>query len=284
GIYNSDNRRSLVEQIIESERRVKYISVIKSRGIAAFYADTRNSYFDPYKASIVHQNIGDVEEAFWLIFIATHFGKNKRHGWSYARAVYGALNSDSIWNWDKIKNNVAVFKEWLKEKSTKIESLGGGFGNHRKYESLTSQTENGSGAVIESYVNWVSEFDTHVNLFSTAIKHSNGNEYEAFNHIYKLMGKVKRFGRTAKFDYLTMIGKMKLAAIKPGSPFLQGATGPLTGAKTLFLNSTEVKIRTVHLEEYVKELGNYLRVGMQEMEDSLCNWQKSPSKFKPFRG
>jgi len=48
------------------------------------------------------------------------------------------------------------------------------------------------------------------------------------------MNDVERFGRTAKFDYLTMVGKLGLAAIEPGSTYMQGATGPLKGARLLF--------------------------------------------------
>jgi hypothetical protein len=34
----------------------------------------------------------------------------------------------------------------------------------------------------------------------------------------------------------------------------------------------------------VVKLGDALGVGMQVMEDSLCNWQKSPEAYVPFRG
>ncbi|MCB4825574.1 alpha-glutamyl/putrescinyl thymine pyrophosphorylase clade 3 protein [Roseicella aerolata] len=32
------------------------------------------------------------------------------------------------------------------------------------------------------------------------------------------------------------------------------------------------------------DLDDVLRVGMQVMEDSLCNWQKSPTTFIHFKG
>jgi hypothetical protein len=38
------------------------------------------------------------------------------------------------------------------------------------------------------------------------------------------------------------------------------------------------------LEDWLLELDATLGVGMQVMEDSLCNWQKSPIRFKHFRG
>jgi hypothetical protein len=48
------------------------------------------------------------------------------------------------------------------------------------------------------------------------------------------MRAVASFGRTARFDYLTMVGKLGLAGIEPGSTYMQGATGPFTGACLLF--------------------------------------------------
>jgi len=105
-----------------------------------------------------------------------------------------------------------------------------------------------------------------------------------FDHLYRSMEAVASFGRTARFDYLTMIGKLKLAPIEPGSTYMQGATGPLTGARLLFTGSETGSLSRASADTYVIELEGRLRVGMQVMEDSLCNWQKSPDAFKPFRG
>jgi hypothetical protein len=91
---------------------------------------------------------------------------------------------------------------------------------------------------------------------------------------------VLRFGRLARFDYLAMLGKLGLAGIKPGSTYLNGATGPLRGARLLFGVTANHSV----LDGWLGELDEELQVGMQVMEDALCNWQKSPSVFEPFRG
>jgi hypothetical protein len=96
------------------------------------------------------------------------------------------------------------------------------------------------------------------------------------------MGAVVGFGRTARFDYLAMIGKAGLAPIEPDSTHLRTATGPVAGARRMF--ETDVRLSIAQLEALADDLGDYLQVGMQAMEDALCNWQKSPSVFKPFRG
>ena len=61
---------------------------------------------------------------------------------------------------------------------------------------------------------------------------------------------------------------------------MQGSTGPLKGARLLFgENATSAA-----LDPRLVELGAELGVGMQVIEDALCNWQKSPDRFVPFRG
>lgn len=95
------------------------------------------------------------------------------------------------------------------------------------------------------------------------------------------MDQVISFGRMAKFDYLTMVGKLGLAEIEPGIPYLSGATGPVAGARLLFGRND---LSAQKMDARLAELGATLRVGMQVIEDSLCNWQKSPKKFMAFRG
>ena len=98
------------------------------------------------------------------------------------------------------------------------------------------------------------------------------------------MAQVQSFGRTARFDYLTMVGKLGLAAIEPGIPYLVSATGPLKGARLLFGGSPTATLSAKDLDKSVADLGGALGFGMQAAEDALCNWQKSPGKFIAFRG
>jgi hypothetical protein len=44
--------------------------------------------------------------------------------------------------------------------------------------------------------------------------------------LYSGLNAVISFGRTAKFDYLTMLKKTGLLEAEPGHAFLNGATGP----------------------------------------------------------
>ncbi|MBJ4881314.1 hypothetical protein JGF18_24565, partial [Salmonella enterica subsp. enterica serovar Derby] len=72
--------------------------------------------------------------------------------------------------------------------------------------------------------------------------------------------------------------------IEADSTYMAEATGPRRGANLLFGGSTSNIYSTTLLENWVSELDSYLNVGMQVMEDSLCNWQKSPERFIRFRG
>jgi hypothetical protein len=98
------------------------------------------------------------------------------------------------------------------------------------------------------------------------------------------MASVRRFGRLAKFDFLTMLGKLGFAPIEPGSAYLGESTGPLRGARLLFTGSPDGEVSGRRLDENLAILDNKLSVGMQVLEDALCNWQKSPDRFVSFRG
>jgi Alpha-glutamyl/putrescinyl thymine pyrophosphorylase clade 3 len=65
---------------------------------------------------------------------------------------------------------------------------------------------------------------------------------------------------------------------------LRGATGPLKGARLLVNGDVKSATRAEQLEDVLRLLDEKLNVGMQVMEDSICNWQKSPTKFKHFKG
>ncbi len=287
GVKSSVTRHVLVEQILESIRRIKYISRICERDVSHLRSDPSSELFDPLRAAVFHKRQGRIDEAFWLVFLSVHFGKSQRTGWRLARDVYDCLGNGAPWNWTRTSSNPNDFRYWL---TTHQATLHGGdgilrrFGNHRKYESLDGSSPNGTGAVVESYVNWVHPPRTHEMLIQEAQQQGGGDPRVAFDHLYHSMNDVARFGRTAKFDYLTMVSKLGLTAIKPGSPYIQGSTGPLIGSRLLFGGSKTAALSSSDLDSWSTSLALHLDVDMQVMEDALCNWQKSPDIFRPFRG
>ena len=79
------------------------------------------------------------------------------------------------------------------------------------------------------------------------------------------------------------LGRLGFSQIRPGRAYLKGATGPLDGARLLFGGATNAALGWALLEDWIYST-LVLGVGMQVMEDSLCNWQKSPLRFEHFRG
>jgi Alpha-glutamyl/putrescinyl thymine pyrophosphorylase clade 3 len=282
GIHNAANRGALIEQLLESIHRVQFVAVLQERKLSELRAEPNNALFDPLKAAILCRNVGKIEEAFWLVFLFVHFGKHARAGWRYAREVYGRLGNGARWDWASTSADPAAFRKWLNARQGELKRGGvpRGFGNHRKYESLAAYSRNGTGSVVESYVRWVNPPRTHQKLMQHASQKASGDPRRAFDILYHSMKVVARFGRTARFDYLTMVGKLGLAPIEPPSTYMQGSTGPVQGARLLFGK----REGPANLDRWLVELDSGLSVGMQVLEDALCNWQKSPARFKPFRG
>jgi hypothetical protein len=268
---------SLAMQMISSLRRLDYTNALLSRPVSARRGDPNSPSFDPERAAILHYRNGNLDEAAWLLLLTTNFGKNKRHGWRTLVDVYSGLG-DGTWTWPRVAADPTKFCVWLEAHA---EEIGGAFGNHRKYESLTGQ--NGTGAVVASYVRWIGPEHSHTAKFSMLIRQAGNDPHTIFDAFYEDMH-VHRFGRLGKFDFLALLGRMGFVPMSPGKAYLAGATGPLKGARLLFANDQNANIRAAVLEGYLQELDTVLSVGMQVMEDSLCNWQKSPDKFIHFIG
>lgn len=285
GIGDEAAQQVLVEQFIESVHRVRYIELLKKRGIASARMDPSSPMFDPIKASILHAREGRFDEACWLIFLFVHFGKNAKSGYRLLADIYGALGEKHIWSWERISADPFGFRVWLDKHDQQLRdgSTHRAFGNHRKYQSLSAWKKNGTGAAVETYVAWIASQGGHKAYFEQASLEARGDAKVAFDRLYREMRAVASFGRVARFDFLTMIGKIGLADIKPGIPYMQNATGPLRGARLLFGGSVEAPLTGKRAERLTVELGNRLGLGMQEMEDALCNWQKSPTTMVRFR-
>jgi hypothetical protein len=208
-----------------------------------------------------------------------HFGKHHSGGWRYIKEIYGRLGGESRWDWASVSADPSVFRDWLHEHRREIQRPGASFGNHRKYQSLDPYAPNGTGDAVETYVDWVGPTRTHAELFSQALAAAGGDERQAFDKLYVSMTEVRSFGRLARFDYLTMVSKLRLAPIVAGSTYMEGSTGPLAGARLLYRTAASAR----QLDQWLLELDADLGVGMQVLEDALCNWQKNPRTFQPFR-
>lgn len=283
GIADNVRRRNYVLQLVDSMRRVRYVSEIASRDVHPERGNPQSMMFDPIKAALLRMRVGDVEEACWLVFLFVHFGKHAKSGYRYAREVYGALGTQGPWTFAAVSANVAGFRAWLHANQDQLKrGKQRGFGNHRKYESLAAHGNKGTGATVESYVEWVQVAGSHAAVFAQALQAANDDPKRAFRAMYRSMSGVRRFGRTARFDYLTMLGKLGLAEIHPDSAYFSSATGPVVGARLMLQGTTAHQLSVAEIDSRVGVIAAHLGVGFQEMEDSLCNWQKSPDQYKRF--
>lgn len=286
GINHAADRDSLVRQLIDSERRIRFVHTVRDRLHDAVVADPSHDAFDPIKAAAHYRQQSNIEEACWLVFLSTHFGKHRVCGWRLMKDVYGALHRQPVWTWSTVIQDPTELTKWLTANFLPLTTDGTTrhFGNHRKYESIRPSSNKSTGYVIESYVNWIQTSGSHEQLFDAALSASNGDPRLAFGRIYQSM-KVLRFGRTAKFDYLTMLAKLSLANIEADSAYISTSTGPKKGAKLLFGGDlASAKFTDRELDKYAILFANALGVGLQEVEDALCNWQKSPEKYCRFVG
>src|SRR6185437_3188200 len=236
GVKSSANRDVFVEQLIESLRRIKYISVIDSRKLSHSCLDPSSNAFDPIKAAVIRRREGRTDEAFWLVFLSVHFGKHRLDGWRLTQDIYGRLGEGVPWDWAETSAHPQRFRQWLADHQSRLKGDGitRRFGNHRKYQSLDAHKPVGTGAAFEGYIEWVGPHHIHQELFEKSLRRCGHDPKVAFDDLYRSMDVVVSFGRTARFDYLTMVGKLGLAPIEPGSTYMLGATGPLLGARLLF--------------------------------------------------
>lgn len=274
----------LVEQIIESLRRIEFIHAIRDQKHDQRRKDPTSSLFDPLRAAALFSQEGEHDQAFWLTFLATHFGKHVIDKWSLCAAFYGKLSAGEEWDWVSASAKDGEVQTWMKDNKFELDALPYRFSNHRKYVSLTTDGNRGTAAAIESYIRWVKNNGGHVELIRKTHRSVGQNPEAVFDSLYQQMDDVQQFGRLGKFDFLTMIGKLGLAPIEPGIPYLKGATGPLAGVRLLFQDDANGDTSAGELDVKLAELGKELGLGMQVMEDSLCNWQKSPDRFISFRG
>ena len=276
----------LVAQLVESIRRVRFVARIRERDVSRRRLDPSDVLFDPLRAAVLHNRAGNLDEAFWLIFLFVHFGRHPRGNWRYLRDVYGRLAEGGRWDWLNTRANPEGFRAWLAANQIRIQQSAqpGGFGNHRKYQSLDAYSSTGTGAAVATYVDWVAPPRSHRDLLRAALSTARGDAGGAFHILYQSMAAVASFGRLARFEYVAMIGTVGLAPIAPPSAYLSHSSGPLQGARRLFGGSPTCPLSAAVLNTYLQELNEVLRVGFQVLEDALCNWNKSPKIFKPFRG
>lgn len=278
GLPDIETIETLAMQFIASQRREDYYRFVQRSRIPSAYADPNNVSFDAERAVAFHMQQDNIDEAGWLIFLMTHFARRPDSGWQRLQDVYGMLGA-GVWDWQSVTANPAGFDQWL---TANWMHVGGAFGNHRKYESLRPDANRSMQRAVAEYCAWIGPRG-HAAFFTNAVIAAGNNPHTIFDYLYQQM-RICSFGRLAKFDYLSLIGRYRLAPIEAGSAYLDGATGPGNGARLLIDGISNSRRSNSDVQQELDILDARLKVGMTVMEDALCNWQKSPRHFRHFVG
>jgi len=280
GLHGAANMSCFLMQLIDSIRRIEYVEFLRDKQNSNTCINPHVGQFNPIKAASWHRATGNYDEACWLTFLITQFSKNKFTGWQLVQDIYGGLGQ-TLWEWQTVIQNPGLLADWIDLNQDTLRSRGK-FGNHRKYESLKREK---TGTTIMSYIDWIGPAQNHAQHFTTLEPPSN-NRRQRFQSFYNSLSAIYRFGRTAKFDYVTMLGKLGLVDVEPDSVYMNGASGPYTGANLLFTGNEDAGLPRAQIEDQLAALEAHLqlRFGMQILEDALCNWQKNPGNYRYFSG
>jgi Alpha-glutamyl/putrescinyl thymine pyrophosphorylase clade 3 len=280
GIDDPDAREALAMQIVASIRREDYFRVIQNRGpIGGDRANPNSDSFDA-ELGVVHllqQNA--IDEAAWLLFLMVYLAKPVDSGWRRLRDIYGRLGN-GVWNWQAVTADPDAFEQWL---AANWQAIGGKFGNHRKYESLRPNASRPMGPSIVTYVQWVNSVGGHQKLFSQIVLNAGNDPHTIFDAFYHSLP-VKGFGRLGRFDWVSMLSRYQFIPAEAGSAYLDTATGPKSGIRLLFTGDARAGSQPSILQRWLDDLDADLGVGMEVLEDSICNWQKRPTRFQHFKG
>ncbi|WP_431674486.1 hypothetical protein [Rhizobium leguminosarum] len=283
GLSTAARKNTWLDQLISSLRRIEYMKLLTTAKIDPAREDPNDLLFDPIRAAARLGKLGKRDEAVWMAFIATHFGKHVTDGWKLAANVLGSFGAGPVWDVATYGNDCTAFDRMLVQNQAALADplKSGRFSNHRQYQS---KKPNIISAVCSTYYDWQFSAGGFAQLIQKTHQRVGQNPTEVFDDLYRSLNSVYGFGRLGKFDFLTMLSKLDLAPIEAGSAYIVGATGPLSGAKLLFYNTTNHAVSAGQLSPRVDGLDNYLQTGKQVIEDSLCNWQKSPDKYIYFKG
>ena len=270
GLRRHTSREKFIGALMDSDKKLRALRL----RIFSGQTDPGTKDFHPLRAIVENFNKGEHDEATWLAFLCIHFGWTRQGGKSAetVRLFYRKFGKGK-WDWKTVVRSPADVREWMLTLS-KAELKQLKFGNHRKYETNNPSSAIGTPAVITSFVEWVRQNgDSSAWQAFVSAKKIGATPEAAFDFLYESLGQVKRFGRTAKFDFLCLLGNLGILDVVPAHCYLHDSTGPRAGALLLVIGGKEGSL-TPQIEGIVRKLRNSLGVPVEALEDALCIWQK----------
>lgn len=268
GLQPNGAEDTLIRQMIASMRRTEYIRFFDRREHSQRRCDPNDWMFDPLIAAHTLRNEGRMDEAVWLVFFATQFGKHAVDGWKLCANIFGSFGDGPIWTKEKYAESPEDFVAMLNANSASlaVANIAGQYSNHRRY---VSRKPDSIAMTFQTAYAWLFKFGSFSDHVRDVHRRRGQEPKGAFDELYTSMKSVHTYGRLGAFDFLTMLGKLDLAPILPGSTYLVGATGPLRGARLLFHGATDYPIAPRELQARFDYLDGFLKIGMQPLEDSV---------------
>jgi len=211
----------------------------------------------------IARDAGDLDEAICRSFLAAHFGRASANESQYASAAdfLCAFGKEPYWTWSRATASATALRDWLINYQNNLQALN--YGNHRKYES---KQPDDIWKVLRSFVDLATRNGGPARLVALE---PGITEMSGFDVIYRRLRPIVRFGRTGRFDFLTLLIDLQLFAAEPSSCYLRGSTGPKKGARKLWGE------RSIGESDYLAtDLAQQLGISPMALEDALCNWQK----------
>lgn len=281
GLTSPVRKTVLVAQLIDSIRRIEYLNITSIRARSASLYTPYSGSFQPLGGAAVLHKAGQTDDSYWLVYLATHFGKHKIDGWNLTEDFYGRFGQGGVWDWASASQDPMAISHWLEANYPHVTSAGRSrrFGNHRKFETLKPGPK-GTGHAVATYIQWIAAHGSHQGLIGDVQRRVGQNPKDVYAYLYDDLEHVAKLGRLGRFDLLCNLSNLLIAPIFPDKAYIAQSTGPKAGARLLFGGAISV----AQLETACAELAEHLDVSPQVIEDALCNWQKSPADYIYFRG
>lgn len=270
GLRRQTQRERFIAKLIESQKKLRGLRMKSFSGPT----DPLKRGFHPLRAVVQDFENGKPDGAVWLAFLCIHFGwtGTAEVNADTVRMFYGKFG-EGLWDWETVVRKPDGVRDWMLGLS-KAELKQLKFGNHRKYETNNPRSPKGTAAVVASFVAWVEQNgDVSAWRVFDSLSRSDSSPERAFDHLYESLAPVKRFGRTARFDLLCLLGDLGMLDITPAHCYLQGSTGPRAGALLMTTGNKKGKL-SPRIQETIQQLRSCLSVPVEALEDALCNWQK----------
>ncbi len=266
GLRDHGRRAAFARHLQRSARGIGWMRALRSSDNLAI-ADVDSTAWNALHAVVRLARDGDIEEATWLAFLAIHFGPDDRRPterWRSTRLVYGSFGGEPL-TWCRVSAEPGVLSATVAGNEDVAGTLR--FGNHRKYESPRQ-----IAWVLSSYVAGIASRSgiRQALLFEG----SDPTAQARFDRLFKELTFIPRFGRTARFDFLTTLGNLGVYEMEPPSLYLDGATGPKRGAEAVLGRPVRSRREWAEADIRLSGVARDLDVPVQAFEDALCKLAK----------